>query len=104
MKNIIIKLVLVVCMFPLLSGKPVTECKCKNIPLYGRVQVVEHHADFDVRIVSSHADIHVKKVASHPNNCGEWRFVNSHPDFTIRFVDSHEDFSIKYVDSHAGMP
>ena len=73
------------------SSAPLTGCRCKDIPLYGRVRVVDHHADFLVRVVEHHADLHVKKVSSHP-------------DFTVRFVDSHEDFSIRLVDHHPGRP
>lgn len=88
----------------LASSAPLTGCRCKGIPLYGRVRVVDHHADFLVRVVEHHADLHVKKVSSHPDRCGLWQFVDSHPDFTVRFVDSHEDFSIRFVDHHPGRP
>jgi len=84
-------------LFTLFSiNTPIHNCKCKDIPLYGRVKVVESHADFLVMIVENHADFEVKKVTYHPKSCGEWRFVDSHPAFTIQFVDSHEDFKIKY--------
>ena len=31
--------------------KPIIDCKCKGIPLRGKVKVVEHFADFDVQVV-----------------------------------------------------
>jgi len=75
---------------------PIQNCKCKGTLLYGRVKVVESHADFRVKVVDSHPDLEVKRVNYSPTTCGEWRFVDSHPDFTIQYVDSHEDFKIKF--------
>jgi len=78
------------------SRKPIKDCKCDGINLYGRVKVVENHPDFKVKIVEHHADLQVKKVNYHSKNCGEWYFVDSHPDFTVKFVNSHEDFKIRF--------
>jgi len=78
------------------TGKPIIDCKCNDIPLYGRVKVVENHPDFRVKIVEHHADLQVKKVNYHSKTCGDWYFVENHPDFTVKFVDSHEDFTIKF--------
>ncbi|MEG2276680.1 MAG: hypothetical protein RSA53_05525 [Odoribacter sp.] len=86
------------------SAKPITDCKCAGKPLYGRVKIVEHHADFDVQVVEHHADLHVKKVTTDSRTCGEWRFVTDHPDFTIRIVKDHPDFKIRYVEHHPGKP
>jgi hypothetical protein len=84
--------------------KPVKDCQCKNISLYGKVRIVEHHADFKVRIVEHQADLHVQKVEHHPNACGRWQFVDHHEDFSVQFVDHHQDFSVKYVSHHPGTP
>jgi hypothetical protein len=46
---------------------PIKDCKCNSISLYGKVRIVEHHADFKVRLVEHHADLHVQKVEHHPN-------------------------------------
>ena len=54
-----------------------SDCKCKNKELKGRVKVVESGADFKVKIVDSFPDLKVKKVKSFPNSCGEWQFVDS---------------------------
>ena len=85
------------------KDSPIVNCKCKGIPLYGKVKVVERFADFDVRIVEFGADLNVRKVTSLPLSCGEWQFVNEFPDFTIRFVDIAPDFTIRYVDFHSGV-
>ena len=107
MKKLVFYIVVIAAVALSLSAKPIQDCKCKKgdgkeIPLHGRVRVVDSHADFTVRVVDSHADLHVKKVQSHPNNCGEWRFVDSHADFTIRFVSSHADFTVRFVESFPG--
>ena len=78
-------------------------CTCKDIPLYGRVQVVTSFADFDVRVVTSFPDLDVEVVTSFPDRCGKWEFVNSFPDFTIRFVESFPDFTIQFVNSFPGV-
>jgi len=46
----------------------------------------------------------VKQVESFPDQCGEWLFVYSFPDFKIRYVDSFPDLKIKFVDSFPGRP
>ena len=86
------------------ASKPVSkDCKCNDIPLYGRVKFVEHHADFRVRQVEHHADLHVRIVKDHPNSCGLWRVVEDHPDFTVQWVEHHEDFSVRVVEHHPGV-
>lgn len=79
------------------------DCKCKDIPLRGRVKVVESFADFKVQIVDNFADLHVEQVSSFPNDCGQWQFVESFPDFTVQFVESFPDFTIEYVSSFPGV-
>ena len=78
-------------------------CTCKGKKLYGKVKVVNSGADFDVRVVDSFADLDVKVVSSSADECGEWEFVDSFPDFTIRFVDSFSDFDIRFVGSFPGV-
>lgn len=80
-----------------------TDCKCKNIELKGRVKIVASNADFKVKIVDSFPDLRVKKVKSFPIHCGEWQFVDSGEDFTIQFVSSFPDFTIMYVEQFPGM-
>ena len=78
---------------------------CRGIRLCGRVRIVaDGHADFRVRIVDdNHADLRVRWTDA-PRRVGEWRKVESHPDFTVRLVDSHPDFTIRVVDDHPGLP
>lgn len=86
-----------------IADSPVKDCRCKGIPLHGRVRVVDGNADFTVRVVTSAlADLSVRRVTSYPNECGEWQFVNDFSDFTVRFVDGSADFTIRYVDSYSG--
>ena len=80
------------------SSSPIQNCKCKNIVLFGRVKVVESHADFRVKIVTSLPDLEVKKVDYNPHKCGQWRFVENHPDFTVKLVDFNEDFKIRIAE------
>lgn len=103
MKKSIHFIALLVIALTFISASPINDCRCKGKKLYGRVKIVEHHADFDVRVVEHHADLNVRLVDSHPNSCGQWQIVTSHEDFSVRIVDSHEDFSIKFVDSHPGI-
>ena len=87
------------------STKPIDKehCSCENIPLYGKVKVVDSYADFEVKIVNSYADLEVKLVDSYASTCGEWTFVEQYPDFTIKFVESYPDFTIKFVESYPGV-
>ena len=78
---------------------------CRSVRLCGRVRIVaDDHADFRVRIVNdAHADLRVRWTDA-PRRVGEWRKVESHPDFTVRLVESHPDFTIRVVDDHPGLP
>lgn len=99
---------LLFCLSSFNASAPVTsDGFFRGIRLAGRVQVVSSHEDFRVRVVSSHEDLRVRQVehtgSSSSFAVGEWRFVDSHPDFTIRIVEDHPDFTIRYVDSHPGV-
>ncbi|MCP1225289.1 hypothetical protein [Sebaldella sp. S0638] len=78
-------------------------CSMNGIKLAGKVKVVKNFADFKVKVVSSFPDIEVKKVSSFPDDCGEWQFVDSFPDFTIEYVTSFPDFTIRMVDHFPGV-
>lgn len=91
--------------YALRHQKPATNeatCTYSGIRLYGKVKVVTSFADLKVKIVESFPDLEVKTVTSFPDDCGEWQFVESFPDFTIQFVDSFEDISIKFVNGFPG--
>jgi len=80
----------------------IQNCELNNIPLYGRVQVVNHNADFRVQIVNSLPDLRVQRVDNFPNRCGRWQFVENQPDFTIQYVTSNPDFTIQFVENFSG--
>ncbi len=90
--------------FALQSDAVTRDCKCNSIPLYGKVKVVEHNADFKVQIVNSFQDLNVQDVKSFPNECGKWQFVESFPDFTVQYVTAFPDFKIKFVKAFPGKP
>ena len=84
------------------DGFNAADCTYNGIPLYGKVQVVEHFADFNVQVVEHFADLDVKVVKHFPDSCGKWIFVTSFPDFKISFVNHFADFKIHYVNSFPG--
>jgi hypothetical protein len=87
-----------------IKDKPISnDCKCKNIPLYGRVKIVNIDPDFRVKIVTAFPDLKVKLVCSFPDRCGEWLIVESFPDFTIQLVDIGQDFTIQFVENFPGV-
>jgi len=86
------------------SDDKVTDCKCKGIPLYGKVKFVNSFPDFKVKIVDSFPDLKVKIVDAFLDACGKWKIVDAFPDFTVQIVESFPDFTIKMVESFPGMP
>ena len=83
------------------SDRPVfhkEDCKCGDIFLAGRVEIVDHNPDFRVRIVDFNEDLIVKvrEYGAFFQQCGEWRFVDNNPDFKIEFVDHDPDFKIRF--------
>ncbi|MDR1371822.1 MAG: hypothetical protein LBJ17_01655 [Dysgonamonadaceae bacterium] len=93
-----------------ISSTPIKDCKCKGIPLFGKVKVVGAgaKADFLVHITSERASakLRVKSVSRTPSKCGEWEFVDSSSDadFRVRFVDAsrERDFTICFVERNQG--
>ena len=67
-------------------------CTCKNIPLFGKVEVKSSCADFKVEVVDMC-----------PRRCGQWEFVTGGADFSVEFVTSAADFTIEYVTSCPGV-
>jgi hypothetical protein len=80
----------------------VVNCTLKDIPLHGRVQIVDSFPDLKVRRVESFPDLKVQIVESFPDECGQWQIVESFPDFTVQFVDSFADLEITEVSSFPG--
>lgn len=86
------------------ADKPITpDCKCKGIPLYGRVQFVDAFEDFRIQFVDVFPDIKVRFVDYNPSKCGEWRIVTTHPDFKVKIVDRSPDFKVRQVDAFPGI-
>jgi hypothetical protein len=84
----ILAALLLACPAPALAG----QCSAKGHRLWGKVKVVNAHADLKVQVVNSF-----------PDKCGKWQMVNTFPDFTIQFVNSFPDVKIQYVNSFPGM-
>jgi hypothetical protein len=86
------------------AGKVGGDCALEGKKLYGKVQVVEHFADFDVKRVDHFPDLRVQFVDNFPDACGRWQIVEHFPDFTIRYVDHFPDLEIERVDHFPGVP
>lgn len=69
-------------------------CSVNGIYLKGRVQVVSAFGDVKIREVGTGADLQVR-IVDLPQSCGEWRFVDSLPDFTVEYVSIGEDITVK---------
>lgn len=78
-------------------------CSFNGIPLYGKVKVVEHFADFKVKVVSYSFDLKVQVVSAFANRCGKWQIVEHFPDFKVQIVEHFEDFKIHYVEHFPGV-
>ena len=50
------------CLLPAALGADISGCTCNGKPLYGRVQVVEHFADFKVQLVTSFPDLRALRM------------------------------------------
>jgi hypothetical protein len=79
------------------------DCTFHGIPLKGKVKVVTSSADIKVKVVENFQDISIKVVSNFPDDCGEWQFVDSFPDFTIQYVENFPDFEIKFVENFPGI-
>ncbi len=86
------------------DGKVGADCKAKGHALWGRVQVVDHFADLDVKVVQHFADLKVRWVEHFADGCGRWQRVEHFPDLKIRFVDHFADVEIQLVDHFEGLP
>ena len=93
------------------EGKFGSNCYYYGKLLAGKVQVVttslgrtsDRIPTYKVQIVSAFPDLKVQVVDSFPNKCGQWKFVNSFPDFKVRFVTSFPDFKVKWVNAFPGL-
>lgn len=88
----------------LAEGINVENCTYNNVPLYGKVKVVDSGADLTVQQVETLSDLDVK-ITEVPTRCGEWHFVDKHDnaDFTIEYVADGGDIRIRVIDIMPGI-
>ncbi len=78
------------------------ECTFRGHRLYGKIQIVERHADLKVRVVERFADLKVQLVERFPKRCGQWQLVERFADTKVRLVQRHPDVTIRYVERFPG--
>ncbi|MFD1261613.1 hypothetical protein [Entomomonas asaccharolytica] len=88
--------------YTLAAGIDKERCTFNDIPLYGKVKIVDSDADITVQRVETAADIDIKLNDS-PAHCGEWHFVEQQADFTIEYVPDGADIKIREVDIDPGI-
>src|SRR6056297_1706406 len=66
------------------TGNIGDDCTFNGKKLAGKVKIVDSFPDIRVKAVSSFPDLKVKQVTSFADQCGEWQFVDSFPDFKIQ--------------------
>ena len=76
---------------------------CPATSLAGQCSAKGHRLWGKVKVVNAHADLKVQVVNNFPDKCGKWQMVNNFPDFTIQFVNSFPDVKIQYVNAFPGM-
>jgi hypothetical protein len=69
----------------------------------GRIQFVEHFADFDVEISEVFPDLKVKIVEHFANTPGKWQIVSSSPDIKLKIVENFGDFKIQFTEYAHGI-
>jgi len=98
-------LILFLILFPFaVSDNPITaDCKCRDIPLFGKVEIKKFAADFKILIVPAGADIRIDTSVKMPDRCGQWEFVKACGDFSVEFVPGGEDFTVEFVKGDPGI-
>ena len=86
----------------LADGVDKDACTYKGIPLYGKVEIVEHFGDIKIEIVDHFGDIKVQKVDHFPDSCGKWEIVDHFGDFKVEFVEHFGDIKVEFVDHFPG--
>ena len=76
---------------------------CPAASLAGQCSAKGHRLWGKVKVVNAHADLKVQKVSHFPDKCGKWQMVDNFPDFTIQFVNAFPDVKIQYVNAFPGM-
>jgi hypothetical protein len=66
---------------------------------FGKVQVVQHKADFKVQIVESFEDLRIEIVDHLFNSVGKWKFVDHDSNLRIKFVTHQPDIKVRIINS-----
>jgi hypothetical protein len=70
-----------------------------ELDYFGKVQIVQHNADFKVQIVESFEDLKILVVEHLFDSFGKWKFVDHEPKLRIKFVNHHPDIKVKFIKS-----
>jgi hypothetical protein len=70
-----------------------------GLDCYGKVQVVQHNADFKVQIVATFEDLRIEIVEHLFDSLGKWKFVDHEPNLRIKFVTHHPDIKVRIIKS-----
>ena len=70
-----------------------------GLDCYGKVQVVQHNADFKVQVVETFEDLRIEIVEHLFEPLGKWKFVDHKPNFRIKFVTHHPDIKVRIIKS-----
>jgi hypothetical protein len=101
---IMMKIILLSLLSISLSANPISkDCTYKGKKLSGKVKIITHAADFKVMFREYAPNLNVWLMTGTLSSCGEWRFVEYAPDFTIQLVEQAPDFTIQFVNSSPGV-
>lgn len=70
-----------------------------DLDQFGKVQVVQHNADFKVQIVETFEDLRIEIVEHLFNSVGKWKFVDHDANLRIKFVMHHPDIKVRIINS-----
>jgi len=68
-----------------------------GLDCYGKVQVVQHNADFKVQFVETFEDLRIEIVEHLFEPLGKWKFVDHEPSLRIKFVTHHPDIKARII-------
>ncbi len=80
-------------------------CEFEGKKLYGKIQLVEHEsqADIKVQIVNAFADLKVRFVENFADECGEWQIVENGANLKVYITENFPDIKIQPVSSFPGL-
>lgn len=77
-------------------------CSFSGKQLFGKVQIVEYGADFEIQKVDYGSDLKVRLVEYGASSCGKWQIVDYGANFKVQLVDYGADFKVQFVDYGEG--